>query len=314
MIPGHVSAEGVSLLAGLRPLLGEINDLKRVRVAGRPGTLAEQGFFRSWAALIAGDDPRRVAVREATAARIAARLAGIDAATLLHVGLDPRAIASIFRRALGVDGQGPHTDDRSGLDGVVTDLIESALSQAGVTDSPPFLARLASQPRAGATRPGYPRLVLEPSESHAEHCYVTAVYGVLAAPHFDAEPGAPFLAGLSHHLHNAHLPDAGFAGEELLGEHLAPVMRRLTDEALAQLPAPLAAALREARTILDHADSPEARSFHAADVLDRVLQMDQYSRVAAFELRQALEGWDLVHPGPLQAFHLDVLAAAGLWS
>ncbi len=46
MIPGHVSAGGVSVLAGLRPLLGEINDLKRVRVAGRPGSLAEEGFFR----------------------------------------------------------------------------------------------------------------------------------------------------------------------------------------------------------------------------------------------------------------------------
>lgn len=314
MIPGHVSEGGVSLLAELRPLFGEINDLKRVRVAGRPGTLAEQGFFRSWAALIAGDDPRRVAVREATAARVAARLAGIDAATLLHGGLDHGAIALIFRRALGLADNGRQADDRSALDEVVADLIESALSPAGGTDTPPFLARLASQPRAGATRPGHPRLVLEPPESHAEHCYVTAVYGVLAAPHFDAEPGAPFLAGLSHHLHNAYLPDAGFAGEELLGEHLAPVMRRLTDEALAQLPTPLAATVREARTILDHADSPEARSFHAADVLDRVLQMGQYARVAAFDLRQALEGLDLVHPGPLRAFHLDVLATAGLWS
>lgn len=314
MIFGHVSEGGVSLLAGLRPLLGEINDLKRVRVGGRPGTLAERGFFRSWAALIAGDDPRRVAVREATAARVAARLAGIDAATLFHGGLDRGAIASIFRRALDVEAHGGQADNRSGLDEVLADLIESARPPAGGTDSPPFLARLASQPRAGATRPGHPRLVLEPPESHAEHCYVTAVYGVMVAPHFGAEPGAPFLAGLSHHLHNAYLPDAGFAGEELLGDHLAPVMRRFTDEALAQLPAPLAATVRGARTILDHAESPEARSFHAADVLDRVLQMDQYARVAAFDLRQALEGLDLVHPGPLQAFQLDVLAAAGLWS
>ena len=29
-----------------------------------------------------------------------------------------------------------------------------------------------------------------------------------------------FLSGLAHHLHNATLPDSGFAGEILLGEHL----------------------------------------------------------------------------------------------
>ncbi len=303
-------AEGrVPAIRGLCPLLGEMNDLKRVRVAGRPGSLAERGFFRSWDALIAGDDPRRVALREATHARIAARLGGIDAATLLGTGLDPDEVATIFRRALGPEGSGEGGDPG----GAIAELVDSARSSAASDGPPPFVSRLASQPRAGATRPGHPRLVLEPPESHAEHCYLTAVYGVLIAPHFGAEPAAPFLAGLSHHLHNAALPDAGFVGEELLGEHLGPIMRRLTEDALAQLPGPLAALVRQARTILGHAETPEARSFHAADVLDRVLQMAQYARVAAFELRQALDELDLVHPGPLQAFHLDVLASAGLW-
>ena len=46
---------------------------------------------------------------------------------------------------------------------------------------PPFVPLLAAQPRAGATRPGYPRVILEPAENHAEHCAVVAVNGVLAA-------------------------------------------------------------------------------------------------------------------------------------
>ncbi len=123
---------------------------------------------------------------------------------------------------------------------------------------------------------------------------------------------SPFLAGLSHHFHNAYLPDSGFAGEELLGARLAPIMARFTAQAMAQLPDPLAARVADARTVLDHADSPEARAFHAADVLDRVLQMEHYAQVSAFELRQALDDLELVHAGPLQAFQNAVLAEAGL--
>ena len=69
---------------------------------------------------------------------------------------------------------------------------------------------------------------------------------------------------------------------------------------------------RSARAVLPDATTAEGRAFHAADVFDRVLQMEQYARVAAFETRQALVDLDLVHPGPLQAFHQDVLDAVGL--
>ena len=40
------------LLAGLQPLLGELNDLKRIRRAGRAGSLAGRGFARAWSALV----------------------------------------------------------------------------------------------------------------------------------------------------------------------------------------------------------------------------------------------------------------------
>src|SRR3954447_26332603 len=141
-----------------------------------------------------------------------------------------------------------------------------------------FVHDLERQPRAGATRPGHPRLILEPPESHADHCMITAVSAVLAGPAFRADPAVPFLAGLSHHFHNAVLPDSGFAGEMLLGRHLEPVVTRLTEEVMATLPDHLARACRAAREILPDTATPEAKAFHAADVIDRVLQMDHYAR------------------------------------
>ena len=299
-------------LAALRPLLGEINDLKRVHRAGRPGSHAGRGFARSWAALVAGDPPARVALLETAAAVAAARLGAIDAVILARAGLTPGEVRGVLGAA--VNAAAGHLDPVT-LDGIrdaVDELPEYLDRFEGPGTVPVWVGLLADQPRAGATRPGRPRLVLEPAESHAEHCYITAVYGVLIASHFNAGPAVPFLAGLAHHLHNAYLPDSGFAGEELLGHHLAEVMARFVADALVELPEALAAEASEARRVLLHADTLEARAFHAADVLDRVLQMAQYARAAAFELSQALDDLDLVHPGPLQSFQLEVLSGAGL--
>ncbi|WP_435017228.1 hypothetical protein TA3x_004824 [Tundrisphaera sp. TA3] len=293
----------------LRPLLGEINDLKRIRRAGRAGSVAAHGFARAWAALISGADPARVAWAEAASGVASARLGAIDAAVLADAGLSETESIEVLRA--GVDSFAecldPSIRDRLGeaVGGLPAD-------PGGLEPLPGWVGRLADQPRAGATRPGHPRLILEPAESHADHCYVTAVYAVLVASSFDADPAIPFLAGLSHHLHNAELPDSGFAGEELLGRHLGPIMDRLTARAMGELPPALAEVVARARLILPHADTPEARAFHAADVLDRVLQMDYHARAAGFRIDQALVDLDLVHPGPIQAFHLDVLGDAGL--
>jgi hypothetical protein len=123
---------------------------------------------------------------------------------------------------------------------------------------------------------------------------------------------APFLVGLAHHLHNVVLPDAGFAGEVLLGGALPQVMGTLEERELATLPAALGGRLREVLTLRADAGVPEARAFHAADVLDRVLQVHHHARAAAFTAAQALDDLELVHAGPVQSFHHDVLAAAGL--
>ena len=178
--------------------------------------------------------------------------------------------------------------------------------------APDFAEALIRQPRAGATCPGKPRIVLEPPEGHGDHCSVVAVLAYVLAPRFGADPATAFLAGMAHHLHNAVLPDSGFAGEMLLGEHLTPVLRRLFDQELATLPAALREVTAGALAAIPDASTPVGRAFHAADVVDRVLQMRHYHQVALFTIDQALDDMDLVHAGPTQAFHQSVLRDAGL--
>ena len=155
--------------------------------------------------------------------------------------------------------------------------------------------------------------MLEPPESHADHCATVALYAALLAPVYGAQSGVPFVLGLAHHLHNAVFPDSGFAGDELLGPRLAGINQRLAVETLEEISDP---ALRDevSRTLplVERADTPEARAFQAADVLDRVLQMRYHARAVAFTLEEAMEEMGLVHEGTTQAFHLEVLNLAGL--
>ncbi len=292
-------------LAGLRPLLAEIGDAKRVRVAAGPGSLAEQAFARAWARLVAGEDVAAVADSETAAAVARARLAGIDAGVLTTAGLSDGLALDVLRRGF---------DEVAGaLDPGLRDRLRAALGPLPSPGPPPALAAaLNAQPRAGATAPGMQRIMVEPPESHGDHCLTVAVYGALLAPLVGADPVEPFLLGLAHHLHNVVLPDAGFAGEVLLGDALEPVMATLEDRELAALPAGLAARVRAVLALRPGADVPAARAFHAADVLDRVLQVHHHARAAAFTASQALDDLELVHAGPVQAYHLDVLGAAGL--
>ena len=292
-------------LAGFVPLAVELCDLKRVRDASGPDSLVSRMFRRAWGAMLAGQAPGEVALQSTADALAAARLGGIDAGVLSGAGIARDDGAAILRRSFD-EVAGP-------LRRELAEVLRQKLGGSyRLGPAPGFAEALIRQPRAGATCPGKPRIVLEPPENHGEHCMVVAVLGAVLAPRYGADPATAFLAGMAHHLHNAYLPDSGFAGEILLGNHLGTVMRTLFDRELATVPPDLRAATVAALATIPDAETPGGRAFHAADVMDRVLQMRHYDDVARFTVDQALDDMDLVHAGPTQAFHRAVLQDAGL--
>ena len=292
-------------IAAFVPLAGELCDLKRVRDARGVDTLASRLFREAWAALLAEQDGREVAGVATARALAAARLGGIDPAVLAVAGLSGAEALAVLERSFD-EVAGPIEP------GVAAGLRQRLGGALQVGPAPAFAEALIRQPRAGATCPGKKRIVLEPPEGHGDHCFVVAVLGFVLAPHYGADPATAFLAGMAHHLHNAVLPDSGFAGEILLGEHLTPILRRLFARELATLPAGLRGETERALATIVDAETAEGRAFHAADVIDRVLQMQHFDDVAAFRIGQALDDMDLVHAGPTQAFHQAVLRNAGL--
>lgn len=304
---GRPKAFGAAAPIALRSLLVELNDLKRVRSAGRDGSIMTRLFREAWARLVAREPAEAVMLRITAAAVAALRLGDLDRATLRLVGLSDDEASGTLVRAFDAVAQSvpdPLRDD-----------LKSALSRPsgdGAFAPPRFVAALEAQPRAGVTCPGSPRIVLEPPESHAEHCGMVAVYGALLAPAYGADPATTFLAGLAHHFHNVDMPDSGFTGEMLLAEHLAPVVDRCTRRILDELDPPLRAQVQHARLALPDTSTPEGEAFHAADVIDRVLQIAQHLRAASLTMSAVLGDMHLVHDGPVKPFHDRVLAEMAL--
>ena len=285
----------------------ELNDLKRIVSAGRVGSISTRLFIDSWVALAAGCPVEDVTWWIAGRSLAAARLGDLDADVMAGAGLTSGEVSGILRSA---------------ADAVIPPFAASVRPQlqAGLlarmptsgTSRPAFVDRLACQPRAGITCPGKPRILLEPAENHADHSLIVAIYGVLLAPLYRADPARVFLAALAHHFHNAGMPDSGFTGEMLLGTHLDRLVGHYTKACLDQLQRPLRLQVEQARAILPDADTPDGRAFHAADVLDRVLQAVQYTRAAALTTEQMLGEMELVHAGPAKTFQDEVLRQAGL--
>ena len=304
-------------LAPLAALVEEIAALKRVRAAHLPDrkSWAAWRFESAWERLIKGESPVKVAVGEAARAVAAARLGAIHPTQLVEAELTRDQIVGIFQAAIR---------EQSGriAAGLLPTLLTSAAAAVDADlvsradepiDVPRPIAALDRQPRAGATCPGRGRILLDPPESHAEHCYVVAVCGVLASARTGGDPAEVFLFGLGHHLHNATLADSGFAGEVLLGEHLGQVLDRLFANAYETLPSSLCEAIERLRTECAAAETSTAKAFHIADVLDRVAEMRHFQTAATFEARTALEDLELVHEGPTQAFGQQVLRDADWW-
>ncbi|MGH3897625.1 MAG: hypothetical protein ACRDTA_05105, partial [Pseudonocardiaceae bacterium] len=190
-------------LAAVPGVFREIGDLKRVRVAHAAGSVAQRSFVRSWAALAAGADPARVAGVECAAALAGARLAGVDAAVLLAAGLQPGEVTQVLGRAVDEVASGLHpavaARAHAALPGLVADATRRPRGDQpyDVQGLPRFVGRLCRQPRAGATAPGKPRLIVEPPENHGEHSWAVAVYGALLADDLGADPGTVLLLGLA---------------------------------------------------------------------------------------------------------------------
>lgn len=238
-----------------------------------------------------------------------ARLGAITPSVMQGVGLKLADAQLVINSSILL-----HDSLSAGLKESLTNASVSLVSTC-IEDTPlvpDWALRLALSPRAGATCPGKPRIVLEPPEQHSDHCIMVAVYGYLLADTFGASREDAWLMGLCHHLHNADLPDAGFTGEMLLGTHLGGVIATLRNRIIDSFSDHYRNRVVGLFEQIEDLNSPLAQTFHAADTIDRIVQMEHYERAARFRVSTALEEFNLVHEGQAQQFQHALLSAIGL--
>ena len=306
----------------LRTLLAELEDLKRQQPAHYHQSIASALFVESWKRLLAGEEAERVAIKITTKAVVNILLPGCDAHFVREAGLSQADATEIYQKALRESAQGriasPLYETLSTAIPAIaeeyfSDSLGYEMGEETFSAQAWFVDALCRQPRAGATKPGAPRLLLIPPEMHSDHCLTTAVFAVLLSPLFEASVTKPFLAGLSHHLHNAVLPDCGFAGEMLLAPWLGGIMNRARTRALAGLDDRLADTIRTGLATHEAIDIAEGRAASAADVFDRVLDVQWRTRAANVKDEDILAELELVHAGPLKDFQTKLLAESGIW-
>ena len=299
-------------------LLGELQDLKRLQPAHLPHSLATELFRTAWIALLQGEDPHGVGWRTTTTAVLYILFPGADGRFFHTAGLSQDEISVVLRRALKrVAGTTTSEATYSRLEAGIESLAAAYAKppeQETQFDLPQPLEVLCRQPRAGATHPTLPRLVLHPAEMHSDHCLMTAVYAVLTAEDYGANAGVAFECALAHHLHNAYLPDCGYAGEICLGDHLDDAISRCRTAALRAFPERLRPRIQRALQHHEQIESPEGRAVSTGDVLDRVIDVKWRTRAAAVTDQDILGELDLVHPGPLKDFQVDLLQRTGVWT
>lgn len=311
-------------LKAISSLLAELEDLKRQQPAHYHQSIASTLFTESWRRLLAGENSESVAYLVTTKALLALLLPGCDQHFIYQSGLSRADAAELYHKALREAGGGKLHEEQyehlvQSIDQLMDEYYESI--QEPNEDLLPddfqirawFVRVLCKQPRAGATSPGKARLLLLPPETHGDHCLTTAVMAVLLSPYFGASAARPFLAGLSHHLHNAIMTDCGFAGEELIKPWLGDIMRRGQDKAISGLPQELAEEIRDALAIHENLELAEGKAVSAADVIDRVLDVQWRTQAAQVTNEDILAERELVHPGPLKDFQDRLLAKAGIW-
>ena len=295
-----------SLIASMVPVMRELSDLKRIYSSGRDGSIATRLFVDGWKRLLNEPSIEKTMEIICAQALAACRLGDLDRLKLLELGMSVTSTDEVLKRSFDAISEIIHP--------TLANRFRSALSETEISgvQLPDFCHQLAKQPRAGITCPDRARVMLLPTENHADHCLVVAVIGALLAPVYGADASKVFLAGMSHHLYNAVMPDSGFTGEVLLGNELDSVISAATEYALASVPDMLSDRIRHVLADIKSDQTSVARAFHAADVLDRVLEIEQHLTGQKLSMLKILEEYKLVHGGPIKVFHDTVLVEAGL--
>ena len=148
------------------PLARDLTELKRIRDQSTTDTVAERLFRRAWSDVIDRDRQAPLWSTIVADAVIATRLAGIDLPLLQSFGLNTEQCTDILLKGFDEAAAALPLHVAAGL----RDTVGTIDDDVSLLQAPSFVSALIRQPRAGATSPGKPRLMLEPASGSTALC------------------------------------------------------------------------------------------------------------------------------------------------
>jgi hypothetical protein len=176
------------------------------------------------------------------------------------------------------------------------------------------LARLAEAPRAGYASRDRVKCIPFPRETQGEHSVVCALIAAVLARERDVDIVGPCVMALFHHLPATMLPMIDHEAAALIGHAAAAALEsRALARSLADLP-PFSRGLIAKALARYESAAPACTEdpFVEADILDRVLQVRYYERVASLTVASASRDHGLLNEGPLGDAQRRILTAYGL--
>lgn len=167
--------------------------------------------------------------------------------------------------------------------------------------------------RAGYAAPGKVKCSPYPRETQGEHCLVCAVYTALLCRLRELDPICPVLMALFHHLSAPLMPNFDHEGELLTGSaHSSAIEQAGCRMILRDFDDPLRSALSGIFPASGGSGELSGMEpFQEADVLDRVLQVRYYSRMASVNVEQAVAEYELLNRGRWYDSQIDLLVHYG---
>ena len=172
------------------------------------------------------------------------------------------------------------------------------------------MALLCEQPRAGARRPGRPRLIVGEPESHANHCATVAVYAVLLSLSYGADPAQPYSA-VSHTTFTTRVGPTPATPRMPCWACGSTESRSGYGRAPSGSCPPSSEEPSKTRWIWCSALARRKPRRFRPPTCSTGCSREALREICAFTLDQALADMDLIHPGPVQRFHLALLGQRG---
>lgn len=179
-------------------------------------------------------------------------------------------------------------------------------------ESDKWLVMLCQTTRSGYAGLNVVKCIPVPTEKEAEHSLVCALITAVLCRLHNEPSELSCIVSLFHHLRCLAIPNCDHEADVILGQWSDDIREYTHHEIVRSFPDKLQKILHRSFSAYKEGHQGPARRYYEADILDRTLQLNYYSRMNRLQNREVMTDYDFFNGEPLKSFQLEVLKDFGL--